>query len=54
MKNIVRAFRSVLYFPLEILPRLGVSVYALKPLIALIVAIDKPLRNYLLGGQREV
>lgn len=51
MKNIVWGVRKVLYFPVEIFPRIGVPISVTLWITTVIVNLDAPLRAYMLRGR---
>lgn len=54
IKNIVHRVRGALYFPLEILAKMGANAGTLKAVAALTVWVDKPLRRVIIRGSYEV
>jgi len=54
MKNTVQRVRGALYFPLEILAKVGAGAGTLKAVAAFTIWIDTPLRRFIVRGPYEV
>lgn len=54
IKNIVQRVRAALYFPLEILAKVGANAGTLQAVAAVTLWVDKPLRRFIVRGSYEV
>jgi len=54
MKTTVRFLRSALYFPLDVMPKIGIPYRVARWYLHQVVRMDAPFRRYLLGGRYEV